>query len=116
MFGSNKRLSASRSEFFYPILNTLVNDFNRLSVDASLITQMVLQQNLNDLKSNIANQNPELAKNVQLKEQDGKLTFTVGGDTAQSMEYGEAGEPPQGYVRKAAEKTTRDLQQVLGTL
>lgn len=112
MIGYSKTsIPLSSDPIFAPVSNSIAQAVNQIpkTIQKTLIS--TINNDLKMLRDVVAQENPELAKTINAVVKDGKLFYSMDGDAAPNLEYGNLEQAPRAFLRKTAERTARTLEQ-----
>lgn len=114
MLGYSKSSKLRGSDpIFSPISNEVANSFASLPRILGDVVNQTIATELQSLKKTVAREHPELANSVNVVNQNGNLMYVMKGVGAADAEYGNEDEAPRGYIRKAAERTSQNIQSAI---
>lgn len=114
MLGYSKSSKLRGSDpIFSPVSNEVANAFTSLPRMLGKIVDQTIANELQSLKKTVAREHPELANSINIVNQNGSLMYVMKGVGASDAEYGNEDEAPRGYIRKAAERTSQNIQSAI---
>jgi hypothetical protein len=108
---SNTSTSLSSDPVFAPVTNSIANAINQIPHTIQAIVNATVRNDLNNLRNIVGVENPELASTITASFEGGRLTYSMEGEDASNVEYGNQEFAPRAFLRKTAERTAQTLQQ-----
>lgn len=103
----------SSAALFSPISNEVANSFADIPKILNDIVNTTIVKDLKAVRESVAREYPELANSVNLVTQNGRLAYVMSGTGAADVEYGNEKTAPRAFLRKAAEKTSQNIQSAI---
>lgn len=114
MLGYSKSSKLRSSDpLFSPISNETANAYASLPTILNDVVNQTIVRELQDLKKTVAQEYPELANSINFVNQNGKLMYVMDGVGASDAEYGNEDQAPRAYIRRAAERTSQNIQSAI---